>query len=302
MIDLHIHTNESDGTFTAEEVLKRAEELKLSHIAITDHESCKAYDNLKIDDIKKYYSGKIITGIELKNYYNDRVIDILGYNIDLEKMNKYLEENYKDKTHGKLETKNLKHFYKQSKGYNLKLDPIESINWNPDKDWASLVFYNEIKKHKENESKVPADLWESFSNFKKDYIYNRKNMFFLDKKDDYPSPKKTVEAIHNAGGIAILAHVYEYKWVEDKIDYIQELIKTSNLDGIECYYSNFTDMQIKLLTEYAKENNLCISGGSDFHGSRRKGVDIGKGRGSLLIPEEILKTWKGRKINEFRGK
>ncbi|MDO5556053.1 MAG: PHP domain-containing protein [Clostridia bacterium] len=291
MIDLHIHTNNSDGSEDVIEILKKAEEKKLSYIAITDHESCNAYFQLKKIDVKKYYSGKIIYGVELKNYYKDRVIDILAYNIDINKFDNYLKKEYKEKTHGMLETKNLRHFYKQAKNYGLILNSIDEIKWDADKDWGSVVFYNELKKHPENEAKVPKDLWEDFSNFKKDYIYNRKNMFFLDKKDDYPSPKQTVKQIHLAGGVAFLAHVYEYKWVENKIEYIKQLIKDSNLDGIECYYSNFTENQTKGLIDFCIKNNLHISGGTDFHGTKRPSVDLGVGRGNLNIPENILYNW-----------
>ena len=291
MIDLHIHTNNSDGSEDVIEVLKRAEKNKLSYISITDHESIKGHFKLRNINIKDYYSGNIIPGIELKNYYKDRVIDILAYNIDIDKFNEYLERKYKDKTHRILEEKNLKHFYKQAKGYGLVLDPIDSIEWDKDKEWGSLVFYNELKKHPENEAKVPKDLWECFSNFKKDYVYNRNNMFFLDKKDDYPSPKETVEAVHNAGGFAFLAHVYEYKWVENKMEYISELVKDSNIDGVECYYSNFSEDQTKELLEYCKKNNLYISGGTDFHGKPRPQVEVGVGKGNLAIPDEIIKDW-----------
>ena len=291
MIDLHIHTNYSDGTESVIEVLKKAEKQKLSHISITDHESVNGHYELREINIKDYYSGKIIPGVELKNYYKDRVIDILAYNIDIDKFNEYLDNNYKEKTHRVLETKNLKHFYKQAKGYGLVLDPIETIDWNPDKDWGSVVFYNELKKHPENEAKVPKDLWECFSNFKKDYVYNRNNMFFLDKKDDYPSPAETVKQIHQAGGIAFLAHVHEYKWVNNKIEYIKQLVKDSNIDGIECYYSNFSDEQTKELLEYCKENNLYTSGGTDFHGKPKPSIEIGSGKGNLSIPENIIKGW-----------
>lgn len=291
MIDLHIHTNNSDGSESVVEVLKRAEKQKLSYISITDHESVNGYVELREINVKDYYSGKIIPGVELKNYYKDRVIDILAYNIDIDKFNDYLDKTYKEKTHRVLETKNLKHFYKQAKGYNLILDPIDTIQWDPDKDWGSVVFYNELKRHPENEAKVPKDLWEDFSNFKKDYVYNRNNMFFLDKKDDYPSPAKTVEEVHIAGGVAFLAHVHEYKWVDNKIEYIKQLIKDSNLDGIECYYSNFTADQTKELLEFCKKSNLYISGGTDFHGTKRPSVELGVGKGNLKIPEEIINDW-----------
>lgn len=291
MIDLHIHTCNSDGSDTVIDVLKMAEKRKLSHISITDHESVKGHYELKEIDTKKYYSGKIIQGIELKNYYQDRVIDILAYNIDIDKMNEYLEKNYKNKTHRILETKNLNHLYKQAKLYGLVLDPIENINWDPDSDWGSAVVYDEIKKHPENEKKVPKDLWESFSNFKKDYVYNRNNMFFLDKKDDYPSPAETVKQVHMVGGVAFLAHVHEYKWIKDKMQYITDLIKESNLDGVECYHSSFTKDQIKELLKYCDENRLYKCGGSDYHGRRKPNIEIGIGKGELEIPSCIIKPW-----------
>lgn len=291
MIDLHIHTNNSDGSDSVIDVLKKAQKHELSYMSITDHESVNGHYELRNIDVKQYFSGKIIPGVELKNYYKDRVIDILAYNIDIDKFNEYLEKNYKNKTHRMLETKNLKHLYKQAKAYGLTLDPIEEIKWNSDSDWGSVIVYNEIKKHPENEAKVPKDLWESFSNFKKDYVYNRNNMFFLDKKDDYPSPAETVKQVHLAGGVAFLAHVHEYKWVKDKIQYITELVEDSNLDGIECYYSNFTEEQIKELLEYCKKNHLYTSGGTDYHGTKRPSVDIGVGKGNLRIPDEIIKDW-----------
>lgn len=291
MIDLHIHTNNSDGSDSVIDVLKKAQKHELSYMSITDHESVNGHYELRNIDVKQYFSGKIIPGVELKNYYKDRVIDILAYNIDIDKFNEYLEKNYKNKTHRMLETKNLKHLYKQAKAYGLTLDPIEEIEWDPDSDWGSVIVYNEIKKHPENEAKVPKDLWESFSNFKKDYVYNRNNMFFLDKKDDYPSPAETVKQVHLAGGVAFLAHIHEYKWVKDKIQYITELVKDSNLDGIECYYSNFTEEQIKELLEYCKKNHLYTSGGTDYHGTKRPSVEIGVGKGNLRIPDEIIKDW-----------
>ena len=291
MIDLHIHTNNSDGSEDVVEILKKAQEHKLTHIAITDHESINGHFQLRDINIKDYYDGVVIPGIELKNYYKDRVIDILAYNIDIDKFNEYLKVNYANKTHRILEEKNLRHFYKQAKGYGLILDPIETIKWDKDKEWGSVVFYNELKKHPENEQKVPKDLWDSFSNFKKDYVYNRNNMFFLDKKDDYPSPAMTVKAVHEAGGLAFLAHVHEYKWVSNKIEYITNLVKDSNIDGVECYYSNFTDEQTKELLNYCKNNNLYISGGTDFHGKPRPAVEVGIGKGNLRIPDEIIKDW-----------
>ena len=115
MIDLHIHTNNSDGSDSVIDVLKKAQKHELSYMSITDHESVNGHYELRNIDVKQYFSGKIIPGVELKNYYKDRVIDILAYNIDIDKFNEYLEKNYKNKTHRMLETKNLKHYINKQK-------------------------------------------------------------------------------------------------------------------------------------------------------------------------------------------
>ena len=68
MIDLHIHTNNSDGTDSVEELLKKAEELKLEYISITDHDTCESFNELKKLDINKIFSGKIIPRNRNKMY------------------------------------------------------------------------------------------------------------------------------------------------------------------------------------------------------------------------------------------
>lgn len=97
MIDLHMHTTYSDGSNTVEEVLEKAEKLKLEIISITDHDNCKAYKELKNEEIRSKFSGKIIPGIEIKCSYGKRLIEVLGYNIDTDKMQDWADEYYKDK-------------------------------------------------------------------------------------------------------------------------------------------------------------------------------------------------------------
>ena len=72
MIDLHTHTMYSDGTDTIEEYLKKAESMKLTNVSITDHNTCKAYEELDKINLKDFYSGNIITGVEL----NTKVLSI----------------------------------------------------------------------------------------------------------------------------------------------------------------------------------------------------------------------------------
>ena len=292
MIDLHIHSIYSDGSCSVIEILKQAENLKLKTISITDHETCEAYKELEKLNIKDYYTGEIITGIELKAQYMDKIIDILGYNIDPSKMMQYLDECYGELTREHIQEIQLEEFYKYAEEYKLKLRPIEELEWDKKRDWASIVFYNEIKKYEENKEKLPEDLWESFSNFRKKYYKIKGKMFYINMSRYYPSLDKIIDMIHKADGLAFIAHIYEYSSIENKNEKLNKIIKEYNIDGIECYYSTFADEQTQYLIEYCKRNDLLISGGSDYHGKSKKDISLGKGKGNLEVPDEIINYWK----------
>ena len=91
MIDLHMHTKYSDGTDTLKELLKKANDLNLEVISITDHNICTAYDELTKFNVKEYFKGNIIIGCEFTTSYKNNLIEILGYGIDYKKINNYME-------------------------------------------------------------------------------------------------------------------------------------------------------------------------------------------------------------------
>ena len=121
MIDLHIHTNNSDGTDTVQELLKKAEELNLEYISITDHDNCNGYEQLKKINISDFFSGKIIPGIEIKCTYKRRTIEVLGYKINTDKMNNWMREFYKDKQRDTLQIKYFNLLYDKCKQMGLTL-------------------------------------------------------------------------------------------------------------------------------------------------------------------------------------
>ncbi len=289
MIDLHIHTTYSDGTDNVIEILKKAEELHLNTISITDHESCEAHKELENIDVSKYFSGKIITGIELKTQYSDGIIDVLGYNIECDKIKRSLQECYKDANREVIQEKLLEKLYKYAEKFDLILKPMKELEWDKKKQWGSIVFYDEMKSHEENKSKVPEDLWESFSNFSRRYYHAKGKPFYVNMSKYYPTLDTITKIIHDAGGLAFVAHIYEYAWMEDKIKELKKMIKL--VDGIECYHSIFTQENIATLREFCKKNNMLMSGGSDYHGTHKADIDLGVGKGNLKIPNEIVERW-----------
>ena len=96
MIDLHVHTDCSDGSNTWKEILTMAEEKGVKYLSITDHNTCEAYNQMEKQNIRKYYNGKLITGVELTTKALGIVIELLGYGINTQKINEKLKQLYSD--------------------------------------------------------------------------------------------------------------------------------------------------------------------------------------------------------------
>lgn len=296
---MHIHTTHSDGTKNVEEILKQAEQIGLDYISITDHENCKAYQEIEEKNLKQYYQGTLIPGVELKGAYNGRIIDLLGYGIDCNKIQKWLDTFYKDKEHAKIQTKYLKAQYHTFKKMGCTLIPYEEIKWDPNCDWANIVIYNEIKSHPENQAKCPKDLWENYHNFRHHYCYRKDSIFYIDKSADVPSIEQVIHQVHEAGGLVFLAHIYVYGWAKDKKALIQDLIENYDFDGIECYYSEFSQEQIDYALEVCRKKGLYKSGGCDYHGDNKPGIQLGVGKGNLEIPNQIIEEWCKKEIESI---
>ena len=291
MIDLHMHTNNSDGTDSVKDILKKAQEKGLKYISITDHDNCNGYLELEKIDVKKYYNGKIVPGIEIKCSYGEHLIEVLGYKIDTKKMKQWTDEFYKDKTREQIQTKYFNILYDKCIDMGLIMQEKKLIEWNPKNDWASVTIYNEIKRHEENKEKLPEDLWNEFDVFSKKYCGNSKYQFYIDKTADYPSTEEAIEIIKKCGGLAFLPHLFIYKWADNKKELIDDILNKYKVDGIECMHSSFSDEEIQYLINLCNERHYFKSGGSDYHGANKPKIQMGSGKGNLQIPEYFVEEW-----------
>lgn len=292
MIDLHMHTTYSDGADNLIELLKKAENLKLEYISITDHDNCKAYKELKKINISNYFTGKIIPGIEIKCAFdNGKLIEFLGYNIDTDKMQSWSEDYYKDKTKDKLQQKYFDILYNVCKNEGLIINDKQNIQFDSKKDWASVTIFRELQKHKENYKKLPEDFLSDFDIFSKKYCADENSPFYIDKSKDYPSAKETSHIIKQCGGLIFMPHVYIYKWINNIDEHIKFCVEKYNIDGIECFHNTFDEEKIKHLLELCKEKKLFISGGSDYHGKNKPNVEMAIGKGNLNIDKKFIQNW-----------
>lgn len=294
MIDLHIHSNHSDGTFSVIEILKEAQRMNLDVISITDHDSIKAYKELENIDVKKYYSGKIIVGAEMKSVFKDIPVEILGYNIDLKKakQRKYIDSL--ETLYLNIQREYLKHLKEVGKTIGLKFNEDIYINENK-MQYASDIFQTEIKKYPENIDILKKNNIKLEPNFYRAAQCNPNTVFYIKETDRFPKVKELIDEIHKTGGLAFLAHPYIYP-LENTLEFVEQIINETDLDGLECYYSYFTKEQTESLIKLCKTHNLYISGGTDFHGQNRLDTKLGIGTGDLNIEKEVINEWinKGR--------
>lgn len=290
MIDLHTHTSYSDGTDSLTELLKKAEEKKIDVISITDHDHVHAYLELEKMNIKEIYSGKIIVGCEFTTSYKGKLIEVLGFNFDYHKMDDFLEElysidNLKKKT-GILKLRLIDKFNQLGLEFNREVAKDSNIKIG----FFEKGYYQEIKRHPENLTKIKEPIMDSFSDFYRKGLTNPDSFFYIGAADMKINIQELADKIHELGGICFLAHPYQYK-LDNTEEFINDLYDNINLDGIECYYTIFSDKQTGYLLEFARERNLLVSGGSDYHGKNKINHDLGIGRGNMNIPKNILDNW-----------
>ncbi len=291
MIDMHMHTTYSDGADSLIEVLKKAESLKLEYISITDHDTCEGYKELAKLDVKKYFSGQIINGVEIKCAYKKRLIEILGYKVDPKVINNFMEEFHKTKSKEILQQKYFDILHERCKDMGLVMSKKEDIEFNPKTDWASIKIYNDIKAHEENKLKVPDDFWSEFNIFSKKYCGDVNYPLYIDKSEDYLQLDEAIKLVKDAGGLVFLPHIFIYKWAEDKKKLLDDIVAEYDIDGIECMHSEFSQDDIDYLLEYTQKNNFYRSGGSDYHGKNKVGIEMAVGKGNLKIESYLIQDW-----------
>ncbi len=289
MIDMHMHTIYSDGDKTVEEVLKMCEERKLEYISITDHDTCKQYDDEALKN-NKMFRGKIIKGSELHAVFQNRNIEILAYNINPTIINEWCEKYYSEDKLKEQQEICYKRLLEICDKHCLIYDEDKIRKPKKVSEYVEIAIYKELIAHEQNH-KILGEFAKSFGLFFRKGLANPESSYFMNHVEFRPPYKEVLEIIHKAGGKAFLAHPFEYKF-EDTIGFIDALRKEEELDGIECFHPSSADDDKKdILVKYARENNLYISGGSDYHGSPKPDIEVGIGRGNLNIPKELIEEW-----------
>lgn len=257
-IDLHMHSNASDGIDSAEELLAKIEAAGIECFAITDHDTIAGVlvmeKLLTAQQEKRKSKIQFIRGIEFSCITSLGKCHILGYGYDYENelFRSVLAKGEKLRRE-KLE-KRLD-FLRQAYGIQFALQDIEKMR-----------SMGSVGKPHLAELMVKMGVADSASEAIRKYI-NHCPTF-----DSRLPAEEAVKAIGSAGGIAVWAHPYggvgEPVLTEQELLSQLDMLISFGLQGLECYYSRYDMEQVGRLTDYAKRYHLCISGGSDYHGRR----------------------------------
>ena len=270
MIDLHIHSTCSDGTFTPKEITDKVIEKNLYGFSLTDHDTVDGISEILSMNLPEHL--KFIPGIEISCDALHREIHILGYGIDCknQQLNKTLIDLRKKRMQRNLD---MIEFF-QKDGYPVTLEKLQ--HGDPDTVITRAHFSRVLV-----EEGICTSRDQAFSKY-----LGEKCKYYIPKP--FFDPKDCLKLILDAGGIPILAHPFLYKFSNKDTKHLIRDLKEYGLAGIEVYHSSHHQGQVAKLREWQKEYDLLATGGSDFHGTNKPDIDIGTGRGPLYVPDHLL--------------
>lgn len=285
MIDLHCHSLFSDGDQMPNDLLRKANELKLNFFSITDHNNCFAYE--KMD--KKIFDGTVINGVELVTSFEKNIIELLGYGVSIEVINNWNREYIRKEKQFAAEIyhRMIEIYEKMGIKYSKNNDINKLFEQDDPTGKVKQFLYKDLLKYEENINRIGKEILESYSAFNKKGLNNPKSIIFLNEYTRFPKIEEVERLIHESGGLCFLAHLYQYN-IENHIAFLEKIKNTIKLDGVEVIHSSFSIEQIKEINEEADRMQLYKSGGSDYHGKLKPGIKMGL---DLQIPDNIIEPW-----------
>lgn len=274
MVDLHVHSNKSDGTFTPSELVTMAIEKNLTAMALTDHDTTDG-----LEELANAAAGKplaIVPGIELSTEYEGKDIHIVGLFIDPTQSDfrahlKAFVESRDDRN--RKMCANL-----QEAGIPISYEALQEAN--PSSVITRAHYGTWLLEHG-----VVSSVADAFSKYLGDHT-----PYFVPREK--VTPQQAVSLIQKAGGLAILAHPILYRMSRERLDILVRRLKEVGLTGIEAIYATYNSREENQIRQLAIKYDLLLSGGSDFHGFAKPKLELGTGYGHLCVPDEVYFSLK----------
>lgn len=275
-IDLHTHSVKSDGSMEPRDVIREAKNHGLAAVALTDHDSIDGvYEAM---DEGEKIGIEVIPAIEL-SAQSDTELHVLGYYIDI--YNKKLLDclAFARKVREERQTETCIKLNKL--GFRVTMDEVRALAGS---DILCRAHFAKILVDKGYVESV-NQAFLKYLNFGCPAYSNRQAF----------SGAEAISLIKNAGGVAFAAHLHLIKLPDEQLrEFLKSLI-SCGLDGIEGYYTDYTEEMQDKYQNMAAGLGLAVSGGTDFHGEMKPHISIGSGLGNLKIPYSVLDKIKKNK-------
>jgi hypothetical protein len=277
VIDLHTHTTYSDGSASPEQLIELARAKGARAVAITDHDTVAAFPEARAAADR--FGIEFVCGIEISAEYSPGTMHILGYCVD-DASTAFAEK--------------LDELKRAREERNPQIaSRLQALGLDVDYDEVVRVAGNEVvgRPHFARvmvEKGYAASIKDAFDKYLK-----KGAAAYVEKAR--LSPVDSIALIHDAGGVAVLAHPYQLNLAsgEELDGLIAELVE-GGLDGIEALYSRHSPAQRASYVGIAERHGLLVTGGSDYHGSYKPDISIVDGLGDLEIPYGLLEAVKLR--------
>src|SRR6185295_5306251 len=276
-IDLHTHTTQSDGSVSPAELIARASSKRARAIAITDHDTVAGLDEAR--DAADRCGIEFISGIEISAEYSPGTMHILGYCLDERSvaLNEQLRKlrEAREKRNPQIANR------LQALGVDISYDEVSTGAGNEvvgRPHFARLMV----------ERGYAASIQDAFDRFLK-----KGAAAYVEKAR--LSPRDSINLIHEAGGVAVLAHPYQLRLTSyEAVNELVDELAGFGLDGIEAIYSRHSPDERVAYAEIAARHGLLVTGGSDYHGSYKPDIDLVTGLGDLEVPYALFEEVKSR--------
>lgn len=270
MIDLHAHSNASDGSLSPAALVELGAGVGLTALALTDHDTVAG-----IDEAARAASGRkvrFVPGIELSAALEGGTLHFVGL--------------FVDHAHGAIAAA-LAEVLRMREERNARLVArLAEVGMPVTLDEAAGAAGGEIVGRPHFAAKLvekghAASLAEVFAK-----LLGRGGAAHVFK--ERLSPQTCIEVIRAAGGAPILAHPDQTNRRGAQLDALVAELKGCGLVGLESHCASYTSQTRHDLGQLAARHGLLRSGGSDFHGAPKPDIRLGRGFGSLRVPDSFL--------------
>ncbi|PID75375.1 MAG: phosphoesterase [Deltaproteobacteria bacterium] len=268
-IDLHIHTTFSDGTKTPQEIVQLAIQKGLTAIAITDHDTLDGCSEAV--EAGERSGLEIVPGVEISVRFQEKSLHLLGYFLDIEN-SRLISGLHTIQAGRKIRNEQILQKL-QSRGIDISFEELARISETGEIGRPHIAVLLQQKG-------FVRSLDEAFQK----YIGNGACCYAA--RPEF-SAQKAIDLIHCAGGLAFWAHPFSSLGDEASVSQFLKDLACIGIDGVEVYYPTQGEKIRTLLLQLAAELGLLVSGGSDYHGSIRKGSSLAGGK-ELMIPYSLL--------------